>query len=234
MVILVDETERILLETNKRDFFANVSHELKTPLTAIKGSAELIHYDMVSKTDEKILSKDIIYQVETMNSLIQDMLELSRLETRRKLELEVINLKSLLELVLEQLQSTAISKSIKIAFETEDMQIKGVISDFRSLFKNLIENAIKYNVDGGIIDIKLYKKDAIYFLVKDTGIGIPKDQTDRIFERFYQVNKTRSKLQNGTGLGLSIVKHVVSYYKGSITVLSELGVGTTFTVMIPT
>lgn len=82
--------------------------------------------------------------------------------------------------------------------------------------------------------IKLYKKDAIYFVVKDTGIGIPKDQTDRIFERFYQVNKTRSKLQNGTGLGLSIVKHVVSYYKGSITVLSELGVGTTFTVMIPT
>lgn len=234
LVILVDETERILLENNKRDFFANVSHELKTPLTAIKGSAELIHYDMVSKTDEKILSKDIIYQVETMNSLIQDMLELSRLETRPKLELEVINLKSLLELVLEQLQSTAISKSIKIAFETEDMQIKGVISDFRSLFKNLIENAIKYNVDGGIIDIKLYKKDAIYFVVKDTGIGIPKDQTDRIFERFYQVNKTRSKLQNGTGLGLSIVKHVVSYYKGSITVLSELGVGTTFTVMIPT
>ncbi|MBM7454044.1 two-component system phosphate regulon sensor histidine kinase PhoR [Acholeplasma morum] len=234
LVILVDETERILLENNKRDFFANVSHELKTPLTAIKGSAELIHYDMVSKTDEKILSKDIIYQVETMNSLIQDMLELSRLETRPKLELEVINLKSLLELVLEQLQSTAISKSIKIAFETEDMQIKGVISDFRSLFKNLIENAIKYNVDGGMIDIKLYKKDAIYFVVKDTGIGIPKDQTDRIFERFYQVNKTRSKLQNGTGLGLSIVKHVVSYYKGSITVLSELGVGTTFTVMIPT
>ncbi len=234
LVILVDETERILLENNKRDFFANVSHELKTPLTAIKGSAELIHYDMVNKTDEKILSKDIIYQVETMNSLIQDMLELSRLETRPKLELEVINLKSLLELVLEQLQSTAISKSIKIAFETEDMQIKGVISDFRSLFKNLIENAIKYNVDGGMIDIKLYKKDAIYFVVKDTGIGIPKDQTDRIFERFYQVNKTRSKLQNGTGLGLSIVKHVVSYYKGSITVLSELGVGTTFTVMIPT
>ncbi|MDY0210090.1 MAG: ATP-binding protein [Acholeplasma sp.] len=233
LVVLADETERVRLETNKRDFFANASHELRTPLTAIKGSAELIHYDMVNEDTKKRLSKDIIDQIETMDNLLKDMLELARLETRPKTEKRLINLHDVLKSTLEQLDSLAQSKAIEISLKAEEVVYNGVDSDFRSLFKNLVENAIKYNVNNGKIDIELFKTDQVVFRVKDTGIGIPNDQKDRIFERFYQINKTRSKLQNGTGLGLAIVKHVTSYYEGQIVVESKEEVGTTITVLLP-
>ena len=233
LVLIVDDTERIRLENNKRDFFANASHELRTPLTAIKGSAELILYDMATKEEKIGLSKEIIRQIETMDALLKDMLELSRLETRPKSDKQTVNLKQLLDQVLEQLHPFIINKNIKVSISTSNVLYPCIDSDIKSLFKNLIENAIKYNKNDGVIDITLSETASnVIFVVKDSGIGIPKEHQTRIFERFYQVNKTRSKLQNGTGLGLAIVKHVVSYYEGSIEIESEIELGTTFTITL--
>ena len=233
LVLIVDDTERIRLENNKRDFFANASHELRTPLTAIKGSAELILYDMATKEEKIGLSKEIIRQIETMDALLKDMLELSRLETRPKSDKQTVNLKQLLDQVLEQLHPFIINKNIKVSISTSNVLYPCIDSDIKSLFKNLIENAIKYNKNDGVIDITLSETESnVIFVVKDSGIGIPKEHQTRIFERFYQVNKTRSKLQNGTGLGLAIVKHVVSYYEGSIEIESEIELGTTFTITL--
>lgn len=233
LVLIVDDTERIRLENNKRDFFANASHELRTPLTAIKGSAELILYDMATKEEKIGLSKEIIRQIETMDALLKDMLELSRLETRPKSDKQTVNLKQLLDQVLEQLHPFIINKNIKVSISTSNVLYPCIDSDIKSLFKNLIENAIKYNKNDGVIDITLSETASnVIFVVKDSGIGIPKEHQTRIFERFYQVNKTRSKLQNGTGLGLAIVKHVVSYYEGTIEIESEIELGTTFTITL--
>ena len=233
LVLIVDDTERIRLENNKRDFFANASHELRTPLTAIKGSAELILYDMATKEEKIGLSKEIIRQIETMDALLKDMLELSRLETRPKSDKQTVNLKQLLDQVLEQLHPFIINKNIKVSISTSNVLYPCIDSDIKSLFRNLIENAIKYNKNDGVIDIILSETASnVIFVVKDSGIGIPKEHQTRIFERFYQVNKTRSKLQNGTGLGLAIVKHVVSYYEGTIEIESEIELGTTFTITL--
>ncbi len=231
LVTLIDDTDRIRLENNKRDFFANASHELRTPLTAIKGSAELILYDMASPDEKKKLSEEIIHQVKLMDNLLRDMLELSRLENRPKLDQVSFNLKKVLDGVLEDLNPFIQDKQIEVTLETHNVLFKGIETDFKSLFKNIIENAVKYNKFGGKIDISLTVEDeSIHFICKDTGIGIPKEYQERIFERFYQVNKSRNLYQNGTGLGLAIVKHVVSYYKGTIKVESEVNEGTTFTI----
>lgn len=233
LVIMVDDTNRIKLEQNKRDFFANASHELRTPLTAIKGSAELMLYNMANEKEKEKLSDEIIKQVETMDNLIKDMLELSRLETRPSTDKTSIDLRQLLDHVLTTLNPQVKQKEIHVNVETDKVVYAAIESDIRALFKNLIENAIKYNKPLGSIDISL-KEDTHYILFKvsDTGIGIPKNQHDRIFERFYQVNKSRSKSQNGTGLGLAIVKHVVMHYNGTIEIDSTLDVGTTFIVKL--
>ena len=231
LVTLIDDTERIRLENNKRDFFANASHELRTPLTAIKGSAELILYEMANPDEKKKLSQEIIHQVEIMDNLLKDMLELSRLENRPTMEQVSVNLKKVLDGVLSDLNLLIQEKQIQVTLEANNEMFKGIETDFKSLFKNLIENAIKYNKFGGQIDISLVSlEESIIFICKDSGIGIPKEHQQRIFERFYQVNKSRNLYQNGTGLGLAIVKHVVSYYKGMIQVESELDKGTTFTI----
>ncbi len=231
LVTLIDDTDRIRLENNKRDFFANASHELRTPLTAIKGSAELILYEMATPEEKKKLSQEIIHQVVIMDNLLKDMLELSRLENRPKMDQVSFNLKKVLDGVLEDLNPLIQEKQIQVTLETHNVMFKGIETDFKSLFKNLIENAIKYNKFGGTMDISLTQnEDEIKIVVKDTGIGIPKEYQQRIFERFYQVNKSRNLYQNGTGLGLAIVKHVVSYYKGIIQVDSELNVGSSFTI----
>lgn len=231
LVTLIDDTDRIRLENNKRDFFANASHELRTPLTAIKGSAELILYEMATPEEKQKLSQQIIHQVGIMDNLIKDMLELARLENRPQMTQASCNLKTILDRVLEDLNPLIIEKQITVKMTTQPVLFKGIETDFKSLFKNLIENAIKYNKFEGEIDIHLFEADeTITIQIQDTGIGIPKIHQERIFERFYQVNKSRQMIQNGTGLGLAIVKHVVSYYKGYILVDSEPNQGTTFTI----
>ena len=234
LVILVDDTERYILDKNKRDFFANASHELRSPLTSISGSAELINLDMVNPETQKELSKQIMDNVNIMNNLINDMLELSKLQSNPPKIYHKNNLKQIMAQTIETLKFKLEEKNIDLKLDLDEVEYIGSEQDFRSLFKNLIENAIKYNKLNGAISISLKQKGpGFIFMVKDTGIGISKENQARVFERFYQVDKDRNLSLKGTGLGLSIVKHIVILYKGTIRLESALNEGTTMTVELP-
>ena len=234
LVILVDDTERYILDKNKRDFFANASHELRSPLTSISGSAELINLDMVNPETQKELSKQIMDNVNIMNNLINDMLELSKLQSNPPKIYHKNNLKQIMAQTIETLKFKLEEKNIDLKLDLDEVEYIGSEQDFRSLFKNLIENAIKYNKLNGAISISLKQKGPGFtFIVKDTGIGISKENQARVFERFYQVDKDRNLSLKGTGLGLSIVKHIVILYKGTIRLESALNEGTTMTVELP-
>jgi len=234
LVILVDDTERYILDKNKRDFFANASHELRSPLTSISGSAELINLDMVNPETQKELSKQIMDNVNIMNNLINDMLELSKLQSNPPKIYHKNNLKQIMTQTIENLKFKLEEKMIDLKLDLDELDYIGSEQDFRSLFKNLIENAIKYNKLNGAISISLKQKGPGFtFIVKDTGIGISKENQARVFERFYQVDKDRNLSLMGTGLGLSIVKHIVILYKGTIRLESALDEGTTITVELP-
>ncbi|MDD4468631.1 MAG: ATP-binding protein [Acholeplasmataceae bacterium] len=234
LVILVDDTERYILDKNKRDFFANASHELRSPLTSISGSAELINLDMVNLETQKQLSQQIMDNVNIMNNLINDMLELSKLQSNPPKIYHKNNLKQIMAQTIENLKFKLEEKMIDLKLDLDELDYIGSEQDFRSLFKNLIENAIKYNKLNGAISISLKQKGPGFtFIVKDTGIGISKENQARVFERFYQVDKDRNLSLMGTGLGLSIVKHIVILYKGTIRLESALDEGTTITVELP-
>ncbi|MDD4204017.1 MAG: ATP-binding protein, partial [Acholeplasmataceae bacterium] len=234
LVILVDDTERYILDKNKRDFFANASHELRSPLTSISGSAELINLDMVNLETQKQLSQQIMDNVNIMNNLINDMLELSKLQSNPPKIYHKNNLKQIMAQTIETLKFKLEEKNIDLKLDLDEVEYIGSEQDFRSLFKNLIENAIKYNKLNGAISISLKQKGPGFtFIVKDTGIGISKENQARVFERFYQVDKDRNLSLMGTGLGLSIVKHIVILYKGTIRLESALDEGTTITVELP-
>lgn len=234
LVILVDDTERYILDKNKRDFFANASHELRSPLTSISGSAELINLDMVNPETQKELSKQIMDNVNIMNNLINDMLELSKLQSNPPKIYHKNNLKQIMAQTIETLKFKLEEKNIDLKLDLDEVEYIGSEQDFRSLFKNLIENAIKYNKQNGSITINIKQKGpGFIFMVKDTGIGISKENQARVFERFYQVDKDRNLSLKGTGLGLSIVKHIVILYKGTIRLESALNEGTTMTVELP-
>ncbi len=234
LVILVDDTERYILDKNKRDFFANASHELRSPLTSISGSAELINLDMVNPETQKELSKQIMDNVNIMNNLINDMLELSKLQSNPPKIYHKNNLKQIMAQTIETLKFKLEEKNIDLKLDLDEVEYIGSEQDFRSLFKNLIENAIKYNIQNGSITINIKQKGpGFIFMVKDTGIGISKENQARVFERFYQVDKDRNLSLKGTGLGLSIVKHIVILYKGTIRLESALNEGTTMTVELP-
>ena len=234
LVILVDDTERYILDKNKRDFFANASHELRSPLTSISGSAELINLDMVNPETQKELSKQIMDNVNIMNNLINDMLELSKLQSNPPKIYHKNNLKQIMAQTIETLKFKLEEKNIDLKLDLDEVEYIGSEQDFRSLFKNLIENAIKYNKQNGSITINIKQKGpGFIFMVKDTGIGISKENQARVFERFYQVDKDRNLSLKGTGLGLSIVKHIVILYKGTIRLESALNEGTTITVELP-
>ena len=234
LVILVDDTERYILDKNKRDFFANASHELRSPLTSISGSAELINLDMVNPETQKQLSQQIMDNVNIMNNLINDMLELSKLQSNPPKIYHKNNLKQIMAQTIDTLKFKLEEKNIDLKLDLDEVEYIGSEQDFRSLFKNLIENAIKYNKLNGAISISLKQKGPGFtFIVKDTGIGISKENQARVFERFYQVDKDRNLSLMGTGLGLSIVKHIVILYKGTIRLESALDEGTTITVELP-
>ena len=234
LVILVDDTERYILDKNKRDFFANASHELRSPLTSISGSAELINLDMVNPETQKELSKQIMDNVNIMNNLINDMLELSKLQSNPPKIYHKNNLKQIMAQTIETLKFKLEEKNIDLKLDLDEVEYIGSEQDFRSLFKNLIENAIKYNKQNGSITINIKQKGpGFIFMVKDTGIGISKENQARVFERFYQVDKDRNLSSMGTGLGLSIVKHIVILYNGIISLESALDEGTTIIVELP-
>jgi len=233
VITFQDITDINRVELMRSQFVANVSHELKTPLTSIKGFAETLKFVKDEETREKFL--DIIdKEAERLSRLINDILVLSNIESNLIADIDEFEPGLVIEEVLNIMRKSAINKNIKLEFQNNNTEcILGDRDKFYQLGLNLIENAIKYSKDtSGQIEVLSYSKDEYYCLrVTDNGIGIPKEDISRIFERFYRVDKSRKK--GGTGLGLAIVKHIVKIFNGEINVKSEIGEGTTFEVKIP-
>lgn len=235
VAVFHDITEFKKLERIKADFVANVSHELRTPLTAIKGFVETLEEE-ATPVQQHFL-QIIRRHSDRLINLVNDLLILSKLEDRElKLEIQEVNLKDLVSDVLRMFEGRIKEKNLtaELFAEEDNAVIHGDPFLLEQLFINLIDNAIKYNVENGRIELRLSPIDGhMKIEVSDTGIGIAREHLDRIFERFYVVDKGRSRELGGTGLGLSIVKHIVLAHNGRIDVQSEPGRGTTFTVVLP-
>ncbi|RGI43202.1 two-component sensor histidine kinase [Roseburia sp. OM04-10BH] len=217
----------------RQEFTANVSHELKTPLTAISGYAELIGNGMTGKEDTIRFSNEIHSNANRLLSLINDIIKLSELdEADHQMEMERIDLYKLAENCVQMMQVTAEKQGIRLTLQGEStmaMANKGLMGE---VFYNLCSNAIRYNKPGGSVTVTVGTKDERPFLsVADTGIGIPKECQERVFERFYRVDKSRSKSTGGTGLGLAIVKHIVAQHNAALHLDSELDEGTTIEIV---
>lgn len=234
VLLAFDITEQQNAQRNRREFTANVSHELKTPLQGIIGSAELIENGMVKPEDMPRFTGHIRKEASRLVTLIEDILRLSQLDEGRQMPSEQVDLFELADEVRSVLEGACEAKHINMKLMGEHVSIDGVKRLLYEIIYNLCDNAVKYNNEGGIadIDISADEKNA-YITVRDSGIGIPQDQRERVFERFYRVDKSHSKESGGTGLGLSIVKHAVSYHNGTITLTSEPGKGTEIRVSIP-
>lgn len=235
IILLVDVTKEQRTENIRHDFTANVSHELKTPLTSIYGFAEMIEKDMVAtKEDRQKFAAQICKESQRMISLIDDIIRLSQIEDAASKQLEKVDIHAICKEVIDSLQLLAEQKEITLQLVGSKVDIYANPQMIDEMIYNLCDNAIKYNKAGGSICLNTYPtaKEAV-IVVKDSGIGIAKEEQDRIFERFYRVDKSRSKATGGTGLGLSIVKHVVEYHNGQIILESSLGEGTEITVHLP-
>ena len=217
----------------RQEFTANVSHELKTPLTAISGYAELIASGMTNESDTEHFANEIHRSAERLQSLINDIIKLSELDNSDlKLEFEPIDLYALATTCIDQMQIAAQKNEVTLLQEGEPVTINGNKTLIEELLYNLCSNAVRYNKKGGSVTVITGMKNQRPALtVRDTGIGIPKEQQDRVFERFYRVDKSRSKSTGGTGLGLAIVKHIVVQHEAQIELSSEEGVGTEVTVI---
>ncbi|MGM9985634.1 MAG: two-component system histidine kinase PnpS [Bacillaceae bacterium] len=234
VVVFHDITELKRLEQMRKDFLANVSHELRTPITSIKGFAETLIDGAGENKEIREQFLSIIYnESDRMQMLIQELLDLSKMEQANfKLDLSIVNVSEILENVAVTLENKAVSKGINLSSSIEkDVYIYGDGQRLKQIFVNLIANGINYTPEGGqlVVNLKQQEKDVVV-TIKDTGIGIPAEEIPRIFERFYRVDKARSRDSGGTGLGLAIVKHLVEAHKGSIAVNSEIGKGTTFII----
>ena len=217
----------------RQEFTANVSHELKTPLTAISGYAELIASGMTNERDTEHFANEIHRSAERLQSLINDIIKLSELDNSDlKLEFEPIDLYALATTCIDQMQIAAQKNEVTLLQEGGPVTINGNKTLIEELLYNLCSNAVRYNKKGGSVTvITSMKNQRPALTVRDTGIGIPKEQQDRVFERFYRVDKSRSKSTGGTGLGLAIVKHIVVQHEAQIELSSEEGVGTEVTVI---
>lgn len=219
----------------RQEFTANVSHELKTPLHAISGYAELLENGMVKNEDIKPFASKIRSESTRMTKLVEDIIDLTKLDNGgSEMIWEDCDLRRIVENAIDSLETAASEMGVEFDLKLETAMMRGVPQHLHSIVYNLCDNAIKYNHNGGKVFVVVKNRsDSIYLSVRDTGIGIPKDSQDRIFERFYRVDKSRSKDVGGTGLGLSIVKHAVAIHNAKITVNSEQGKGTEFTVVFP-
>lgn len=217
----------------RREFTANVSHELKTPLTSISGYAEIIR-DGIAKPEDTVRFAGKIYdESQRLITLVQDILKLSKLEERDiERVFTTIELYSLCESVISRLESIAKKRNITFTLTGDKCQINGVYNIIEEMIYNLCDNAVKYNKDNGRVDVCIRQCiDGVELSVTDTGIGIEEKEQTRIFERFYRVDKSHSKEIGGTGLGLSIVKHAALYHKASISVDSKINEGTTVKIL---
>lgn len=223
-------------KTIRQEFFSNASHELKTPLTAIRGYAELLQSGMASDTQmQKEFLGRIHSEVEEMTSLINDILMISRLETKELMPTkEMLYVKSVAEEVKKTLKPLADENNVSLEIHCCDEFVYMDRSHLQGILSNLMGNAVKYNRPGGFVQTDItMDSTSLSIRVEDSGIGIAKEDQKRIFERFYRVDKGRSKRVAGTGLGLSIVKHVTEFYGGCVSVESQSGVGSTFLVQLP-
>ncbi|MBE6923378.1 MAG: two-component sensor histidine kinase [Ruminococcaceae bacterium] len=227
VILAVDVTESQNAEQMRREFSANVSHELKTPLQGIIGSAELLESGMVKEADQPRFIGHIRKEASRLVNLIEDIIRLSQLDEGVELPTEQVDMLALAEDVKEILTPSAAEKNVKIDVTGNGLMIRGVRRMLQEIIYNLCDNAIKYNVPGGSVTIHAENNRLV---VSDTGIGIPAEHKDRIFERFYRVDKSHSKASGGTGLGLSIVKHAVAYHNAKISLESTPGKGTTITI----
>ena len=216
----------------RREFTANVSHELKTPLTSISGYAEIMRNGVAKPEDINRFSGIIYDETQRLIALVGDIINLSKLEEKEVIhEKKMVNLREISQNVISRLNSVALKKNITLKSEGTDEMVYGVASIIDEIIYNLCDNAIKYNKENGLVTINIQKVDGIVeFTVTDTGIGIAKNELDRVFERFYRVDKSHSRAIGGTGLGLSIVKHGVSYHGGEVSIKSELGSGTSIKI----
>ncbi|HYE12670.1 MAG TPA: ATP-binding protein [Patescibacteria group bacterium] len=244
IITLQDITELRKLERMRTEFVANVSHELKTPLTSIKGFAETLKIgDIEDKQDTVRFLNIIENEADRLYRLINDILSLSELEQRKvKTVKEEIKVEKTIKEVLSMLKSQSDKKNIEITSDIQEelYNLTGDTDKLKQMLINLVDNAIKYTPENGKVFVKAYNlgdetdQGEILIAVKDNGIGIPKQHIPRLFERFYRVDKARSRTVGGTGLGLAIVKHIVILFNGKIEVESEVGKGTEFKIILPT
>lgn len=235
VIVILDVTESAKREQLRREFTSNVSHELKTPLTSISGFAEIMRSGGTPEETVIDFSKSIYDEAQRLISLVSDIIKISELdEGYTQFEKEKVDLYELSEEIAERLKPEAYRKNVRISVLGESAEIFGVRKILDEMIYNLCDNAIKYNKENGLADIIITAaKDKVRLTVRDTGIGIPKAHHDRIFERFYRVDKSHSKAIGGTGLGLSIVKHGAAYHNGEISLKSNVGEGTSVSIEFP-
>ena len=233
VLLILDVTEREERDSMRREFTSNVSHELKTPLTSIYGISEMMMNGIVRPEDMAGFSENIHNESGRLITLVNDIIKLSQLdENAPALEREELDLLSLAKLTKTRLGNIAAERDISITVTGEKTMVTGIHTIVSEMIYNLCDNAIKYNRDGGSVEISVFEKDSFpAFFVRDTGIGIPKEHLDRVFERFYRVDKSHSRKIGGTGLGLSIVKHGAAVHNATVTLKSKEGEGTTVTVV---
>ena len=235
VLVLLDVTEREQAEQMRREFTANVSHELKTPLTSISGMAEIMKDGLVKQEDVRGFAADIYQESQRLIRLVEDILHLSRLdEGGGGLERQEIDLLDLARTVEDRLQSTAKQHQVELELTGDHAAVQGLPSVVEEMVYNLCDNAIKYNRPGGKASVRVEDgADAVTVTVSDTGIGIPPEDRERVFERFYRVDKSHSKAIGGTGLGLSIVKHGAALHNAQVELDSAPGKGTTVRLRFP-
>jgi two-component system phosphate regulon sensor histidine kinase PhoR len=245
IITLQDITELRKLEKVRTDFVANVSHEMKTPLTSIKGFAETLKMGDIEEEQDRLRFLNIIEdEADRLCRLINDLLSLSELEQKKakaKLPKEEIKVEKAIKEVLSMLESQSEKKHIKLSMDVQEelYNIKGEADKFKQMLINLVDNAIKYTPENGKVRVEAYNHEdgnghrKLVIKVIDNGIGIPGQHLPRLFERFYRVDKARSRAVGGTGLGLAIVKHIAILLGGEVEVDSEVGKGTEFRIILP-
>ena len=234
LLLAIDNTEKIQAEQNRREFTANVSHELKTPLQSIIGSADLIESGLVKPEDMPRFIGHIKTDAARLVSLVSDIIRLSQLDENTEMNWENVDALSVAKEALEMVDPIAESRNISLTIKGEPAPLTSVHKLLYDIIYNLCDNAVKYNKEGGFVKVNVKTAgDKVQVAVSDNGVGIAPADQSRVFERFYRVDKSHSRESGGTGLGLSIVKHAVAYLKGSISLESTLGKGTTITVSFP-
>ena len=235
VVLILDITDRVAAEQMRREFSANVSHELKTPLTSILGYAEIMRDGVAKPEDTRRFAGKIHSEAAQLMSLIEDIIRLSQLDEKTALpEMITVDLRAICEDVCQRLQPQAEKSGVTLQVNCDKASVRGIPKILEEIVQNLVDNAIKYNTSNGSVGVTLKQVgQRVELHVSDTGIGIPEEHLARVFERFYRVDRSRNKQIVGTGLGLSIVKHSAETLGATVQLESKVGIGTTVTVSFP-